>query len=215
MIKSINRLNTVGPVKVGSLKSQLHLRPSYDELLKESFIRDENHPSIEHVIDRKATRCRLSQYGSQFDNKDALDIQKKQELNRREEVMKGTMSNSGSVRAKLNDELKLADTLKQHQSFIQEGLAETNKQKEELAERMRLWKEQNEEMASAVSKSSYPAGVEVHSMTSADEMPELEPLEEGEEEDEREDDPVVEVEALKKKVKMMTMTYKQLLLMLS
>ena len=53
-------------------------------------------------------------------------------------------------------------------------------------------------MASAVSKSSYPAGVEVHSMVSADEMPELEPLEEGEEEDEREDDPVVEVEAMKK-----------------
>ena len=52
-------------------------------------------------------------------------------------------------------------------------------------------------MASAVSKSSYPAGVEVHSMVSANEMPELEPLEEGEEEDEREDDPVVEVEAMK------------------
>ena len=50
-------------------------------------------------------------------------------------------------------------------------------------------------MASAVSKSSYPAGVEVHSMVSADEMPELEPLEEGEEEDEREDDPVVEEES--------------------
>ena len=60
---------------------------------------------------------------------------------------------------------------------------------------MRLWREQHEEMASAVSKSSYPAGVEVHSMVSADEMPELEPLEEGEEEDEREDDPVVEVES--------------------
>ena len=67
-----------------------------------------------------------------------------------------------------------------------------------LAEKMRLWREQHEEMASAVSKSSYPAGVEVHSMVSADEMPELEPLEEGEEEDEREDDPVVEVEAMKK-----------------
>ena len=103
--------------------------------------------------------------------------------------MKGAMSDDGSVRAKLNDELKLADTLKQHQSFIQEGLAETNKQKEELDERMRRWREQHEEMASAVSKSSYPAGVEVHSMVSADEMPELEPLEEGEEEeDEREDE---------------------------
>ena len=196
MTKSMNRLNRVGPVKVGSLKSQLlHLRPSYDELLKETLVSDENRPSVENVIDRTATRYRLNQYGSQFDNKDALDIQKKQELNRREEVMKGAMSDGGSVRAKLNDELKFADALKQHQSFIQERLTETNKQNEELAERLRLWKEQHEEMASAVSKSSYPAGVEVHSMVSADEMPELEPLEEGEEEDEREDDPVVEVEA--------------------
>ena len=112
--------------------------------------------------------------------------------------MKGAMSDVGSVRDKLNDELKLADTLKQHQSFIQEGLTEAQKQKDELAEKMRLWREQHEEMASAVSKGSYPAGVEVHSMGSADEMPELEPLEEGEEEDEREDDPVVEVEAIKK-----------------
>ena len=41
------------------------------------------------MIDRKATRYRLNQYGSQFDNKGALDIQKKQELDRRGEVMKG------------------------------------------------------------------------------------------------------------------------------
>ena len=195
MIKSMNRSNTVGPVKVGSLKSQLHLRPSYDELLKETLVSDENRPSVENVKDRKATRYRLNQYGSQFENEDALDIQKKQELNRREEVMKGAMSDGGSVRAKLKDELKLADTLTQHQSFIQERLTETNKQNEELAERTRLWKAQHEEMASAVSKSSYPAGVEVHSMVSAHEMLELEPLEEGEEEDKREDDPVVEVEA--------------------
>ena len=181
MIKSMNRLNTVGPVKVGSLKSQLHLRPSYDELLKETLVGDENSPSIENVIDRKATRYRLNQYGSQFDNKDALDIQKKQELNKREEVMKEASSDGGSVRAKLDDELKLADTLKQQQSFINERLAETNKQKEELAEKMRLWREQHEEMASAVSKQSIPEGVEIHSMVSADEMPELEPLEEGEE----------------------------------
>ena len=78
MIKSINGLNTVGPVKVGSLKSQLHLRPSYDELFKEALVEDENKPSIENVIDRRATRYRLNQYGSQFDNKDALDIQKKE-----------------------------------------------------------------------------------------------------------------------------------------
>ena len=59
MIKSVNRLNSVEPVKIGSLKSQLHLRPSYDELLKETLVSDENRPSIENVIDRKATRYKL------------------------------------------------------------------------------------------------------------------------------------------------------------
>ena len=73
----MNRLNTVGAVKIGSLKSQLHLRPSYDELLKETLLEDENRPSTENVIDRKATRYRLNQYGSQFEKKDALEIQKK------------------------------------------------------------------------------------------------------------------------------------------
>ena len=91
MIKPVNRLNTVGPVKVGSLKSQLHLRPSYDDLLKETLVEDENRPSIENVIDRRARRYRLNQYGSQFD-KDALDIQKKEELSRREEVKKEASS---------------------------------------------------------------------------------------------------------------------------
>ena len=95
MIKSRNRLNTVGAVKVGSLKSQLHLRPSYDELLKETLVSDENRPSIEDVIDRRAARYKLNQYGSRFDNKDALDVQKKEELSRREEVKKEASTDIG------------------------------------------------------------------------------------------------------------------------
>ena len=55
-------------------------------------------------------------------------------------------------------------SVSQHQSFIQERLTEANKQKEELEEQMRLWREQHDDIASAVSKSSIPAGVEVHSM---------------------------------------------------
>ena len=58
--------------------------------------------------------------------------------------MKEASLDRGSVTAKLDDELKLADTLKQHQSFIEEGLMEAKKQKEELEERsgennMKLW----------------------------------------------------------------------------
>ena len=64
MLTSVSRLNTTKPFAIGSLKSQLHLRPSYDELLKETLVEDENRPSIENVIDRKATRYRLNQYGT-------------------------------------------------------------------------------------------------------------------------------------------------------
>ena len=181
MIKSINRLNTVGPVKVGSLKSQLHLRPSYDELLKETLVEDENRPSIENVIDRRATRYRLNQYGSQFDNKDALDIQKKEELSRREEVKKEASVGRGIFG-------EIGDTFKQQMAFVDERLMEVNRQKEELEERMRLMFGQHDEMASAVSRQSIPEGVKVHSMASNQE--------EGEEE-EPEDDPIVDEEEKK------------------
>ena len=181
MIKSINRLNTVGPVKVGSLKSQLHLRPSYDELLKETLVEDENRPSIENVIDRRATRYRLNQYGSQFDNKDALDIQKKEELSRREEVKKDSSSGKGIFK-------EIGDTFKQQMTFVDERLMEVNRQKEEFEERMRLMFGQHDEMASAVSRQSIPEGVKVHSMASNQE--------EGEEE-EPEDDPIVDEEEKK------------------
>ena len=178
MIKSINRLNTVGPVKLGSLKSQLHLRPSYDELLKETLVEDENRPSIENVIDRRATRYRLNQYGGQFDNKGALDTQKKEELRRREEVKKEASSGRG-----IFDEI--GDTFKQQMAFVDERLMEVNRQKEELEERMRLMFGQHDEMASAVSRQSTPEGVEVHSMASK-------------QEEEPEDDPIVDKEEKKK-----------------
>ena len=41
--------------------------------------------------------------------------------------MKGATSDGGSVRGKMDNELKLADALKQHQSFIHGRLMETNK----------------------------------------------------------------------------------------
>ena len=182
MIKSINILNTAGRVKVGSLKSQLHLRPSYDELLKETLVKDENRPSIGNVIDRRAIRYRLNQYGSQFDNKDALDIQKKEELSRSEEVKKEASSGRG-----IFDEI--GGTFKQQMAFVDERLMVANRQKEELEERMRHMVGQHDDMASAVSGQSLPEGVEVHSMASKQE--------EGEEE-EPEDDPIVDEEVKEK-----------------
>ena len=98
MIKSINRLNTTKPLAIGTLKSQLHLilRPSYDELLKETLVEDENRPSIEDVIDRKATRYRLNQYGSQWDNKDSLGLLNQETMKRKEELRKAKTTASSS-----------------------------------------------------------------------------------------------------------------------
>ena len=81
---------------------------------------------------------------------------------------------------------------------------EANRQKEELAEIMRLMFEQHGEMASALSGQSLPEGVQVHSIAPDEEMPPLEPInkvriqeEEGEEE-EPEDDPIVDVKEKKR-----------------
>ena len=65
---------------IKTLKSELKLRPTYDEMtgMIESQ-GDPNRPSIESVIDRRATIFRNNQYGSQFDNVDFLGLKKQEE----------------------------------------------------------------------------------------------------------------------------------------
>ena len=54
---------------IQTLKSELKLRPTYDELVGMIESQgDPNRPSIEQVIDRKNTLFRNNQFGSQFDN---------------------------------------------------------------------------------------------------------------------------------------------------
>ena len=65
---------------IKTLKSELKLRPTYDELI--GMINeqgDPNRPPIEQVIDRRATLFRNNQFGSQFDNVDFLGLKKQQE----------------------------------------------------------------------------------------------------------------------------------------
>ena len=69
------------------LKSELKLRPTYDEMV--GMINeqgDENRPSIETVIDRKATLFRNNQFGSQFDNVDFLGLKQQEENKVKEEL---------------------------------------------------------------------------------------------------------------------------------
>ena len=65
---------------IKTLKSELKLRPTYDELI--GMINeqgDPNRPPIEQVIDRRATLFRNNQFGSQFDNVDFLGLKKQEE----------------------------------------------------------------------------------------------------------------------------------------
>ena len=65
---------------IKTLKSELKLRPTYDELI--GMINeqgDPNRPPIEQVIDRRATLFKNNQFGSQFDNVDFLGLKKQEE----------------------------------------------------------------------------------------------------------------------------------------
>ena len=65
---------------VKALKSELRLRPTYDELIGTIEEQgDPKRPSIEQVIDRRATLFRNNQFGSQFDNVDFLGLKKQEE----------------------------------------------------------------------------------------------------------------------------------------
>ena len=72
---------------IKTLKSELILRPTYDELI--GLINqqgDENRPPIENTIDRRATLFRNNQFGSQFDNVDFLGLKKQEEDKVKEEL---------------------------------------------------------------------------------------------------------------------------------
>ena len=71
---------------IETLKSELKLRPTYDELVGMIESQgDPNRPPIEKIIDRRATIFRNNQFGSQFDNLDFLGLKKQEEDKLKEE----------------------------------------------------------------------------------------------------------------------------------
>ena len=72
---------------IKTLKSELKLKPTYDELV--GMIEDadkENRPPIDKIIDRRATLFRNNQFGSQLDNIDFLGLKKQEEDRAKEDV---------------------------------------------------------------------------------------------------------------------------------
>ena len=96
---------------IKTLKSELKLRPTYDELIGMiSAQGDENRPSVEDVIDRKATLFRNNQFGSQFDNVDFLGLKQQEQDKLKNEMRQhqlrqtamGTGSSMGTLTANSN-----------------------------------------------------------------------------------------------------------------
>ena len=81
---------------IQTLKSELKLRPTYDELVGMIESQgDPNRPSIEKIIDRRATIFRNNQFGSQFDNLDFLGLKKQEEDRAKENLRQAQLKNVG------------------------------------------------------------------------------------------------------------------------
>ena len=195
---------------IKTLKSELKLRPTYDEMtgMIESQ-GDPNRPSIESVIDRRATIFRNNQYGSQFDNVDFLGLKKQEEDKVKNEMrqtqLRQTAMATGSSMGVLSAtssgfNTPLAVERLDGQELSSDEITRIQAEMEAHNQRMKEARERVVSSASSdladVHSQSLPAGVPVHSMASdgaSDTMPELEPIE-GEEEEEMEEDEDNDVE---------------------
>ena len=220
---------------IKTLKSELKLRPTYDEMIGMIESQgDPNRPSIESVIDRRATIFRNNQYGSQFDNIDFLGLKKQEENKVRNElrqaqlrkagVEKGTSTGVlavGSSGLNTPAEIEFADAVDydemmnfqdRFRAFREELREKENNASagimasilgdtERYRENVRRQNFEISEMAKNdlidVHSQSLPAGVPVHSMASdvaSETMPELEPIDGEEEEDEEVEEDDIETQ---------------------
>ena len=176
---------------IKTLKSELNLRPTYDEMI--GMIEDadkENRPPIEKIIDRRATIFRNNQFGSQFDNIDFLGLKKQEEDRAKKEVrqaqlrqagiMAGTSSMSGFTSSGFSTPAEVYEAM-DASSEASRGIRDDDEMTSEEAIRIRAEMERylqrqqqaQEDIASSVSsdlddahRQSLPAGVEFHRMYS-------------------------------------------------
>ena len=203
---------------IKTLKSELTLRPTYDELI--GLINqqgNENRPAIENIIDRRATLFRNNQFGSQFDNVDFLGLKKQEEERVKEELrqtqLRQTVLATGSSMGILSYGGRTpvgaynADGFETPDSDYRMTAEQINRIRAELELGTRRQQEAQQASSSSARSDlsdatgqSLPAGVPIHSMaTDAGEDEEMPPLEtptevaEEEEEEEEEDDDETQV----------------------
>ena len=190
---------------IKTLKSELKLRPTYDEMIGMIESQgDVTRPSIESVIDRRATIFRNNQFGSQFDNVDFLGLKKQEEDKVKNEMRQvqlrqramATGSSMGVLSATSSGfNTPLAVELLDGQELSSDEITRIQAEMEAHNQRMQEARERVVSSASSdladVHSQSLPAGVPVHSMASdvaSDTMPELEPLDGADEEPEEEEE---------------------------
>ena len=201
---------------IKTLKSELRLRPTYDELI--GMIEeqgDPNRPSIEQVIDRRATLFRNNQFGSQFDNVDFLGLKKQEEDKVKEELrqaeLRKTAMATGSSMGVLSYDGRTpvgaynADGFETPDSDdYRMSLDQINRVRAELDAGLQRQQEAQQASSSTVRSDldeahsqSLPIGVPVHSKATdeeEDDMPPLEtPTEVAEEGEEETDDDETQV----------------------
>ena len=200
---------------IKTLKSELRLRPTYDELV--GMIEDadkENRPPIEKIIDRRATLFRNNQFGSQLDNIDFLGLKKQEEDKVKNELrqvqLRQTAISTGSSMGILTSSGFTTPAEVYEMDDEDDMTSEEATRIRAEMERYLQRQQQAQQTSSSIARSdldealrqSLPTGVDFHRMDTGgtDEMPPLETPteiaeeEEEEEEEEFEDDEEVEVD---------------------
>ena len=186
---------------IKTLKSELKLRPTYDELVGMIESQgDPNRPPIEKIIDRRATIFRNNQFGSQFDNVDFLGLKKQEEEKLKQEqrqtqlrqtaIATGTSVGMLNARQSGTSTPMSFDTAPSVREFTDE---EMDRMAIELQRYAQIQEERLRQLGATSStdldeahRQSFPVGV----MDEEEEdMPQLVDVEEGEEEEEFDDDP--------------------------
>ena len=189
---------------IKTLKSELKLRPTYDEMIGMIEAQsDENRPSIETVIDRRATLFRNNQFGSQFDNIDFLGLRKQEEDRAKESVrqaqLRQTAISTSSLMGVLTSSGFTTPTEVYDMDDDDDMTSEEATRIRAEMERYLQRQQQTQQSSSSTARTdldeahrqSIPAGVDFHRMNTGgtDDMPPLVNIEEGEEEEDFEDDP--------------------------
>ena len=182
-----NKFKSIIIIMIKTLKSELILRPTYDELI--GLINqqgDENRPPIENIIDRRATLFRNNQFGSQFDNVDFLGLKTQEEDKVKEELrqtqLRQTAMATGSSMGILSYGGRTpvgvynADGFETPDSDYRMTAEQINRIRAELELGARRQQESQQASSSSarsdlsdVTSQSLPAGTPIHSMVTDDE----------------------------------------------